>query len=117
MAERIPALARAEAITYYGGYLGSVEQSRSGDIGPSDLWIHAVVQLAPGGAQALLDDAGDASRAPALPELVPPLSGDVPQGELWVSPTIDAAYSANGWWSTVYIAPGTDHLVLIAVTM
>lgn len=117
IAERIPALADADAVTYLGGYRGTLNAPRGADIGPSDLWLHAVVDLAPGAAQALLDQAGDAAVVPGRPDVVPQLADALPQGELWASPALDALHSTNGWHSTVYVSVAANQLVLIAGTM
>ena len=74
MVARAPALESSEAVAYSGGTLGVADPGRLA-IGPSDYWVHAVVDYAPGDVAAMGADAAAAD----LPELVPSIAALAPE--------------------------------------
>ena len=109
LTSRIGALTGVPSATWYSGTLGDPSAP-----GPSTYWIDAVVQLPAGVAEDLAASL-DLSPAQDAPDVVPALAGDLPAGELLSGPELDAAFSADGWYSTAYLSVASEELVLVVV--
>lgn len=101
---RIPALADAISATWTSGTLGDDRAP-----GPSTYWIDAVVVLPPDVADRLRTEL-DLVTAGGVPQVAEVLVGELPASGLLTGPGLDAAFSADGWYSTAYLAD--DVLVL-----
>jgi hypothetical protein len=106
---RWPVLGDPVEVSWMGGTLG---ESRAP--GPSTFWIDAVLALEPE-----LTDTWVATYplVPAHdpPDLVEGVAGHQPSGPLLRADELDAAFSGDGWWTRVYLAPEDRRLVLVAV--
>lgn len=113
MAERVPAIADAEAVTYYGGYLGAPDSGREITVpGPTDLWIDAAVTLQPGQGAALAT--GDGVQAVDAPNVVPPLAAELPSCEWQTSPALAERFTGiDGWDVSATLCAQADLVVLV----
>ncbi len=113
LAERLPVVAAADAVTYYGGWLGTPETGRVLIPNQTSMWIDAVVTLPQGLASVIALQWGATPEGD--PTVVGLLDAEVPDCEFLGSYAMDEYFSGPTWFASAWICVETDQVVIAAI--
>lgn len=111
LTRRFPLIGDPVQVVWYSGTMGLDDAP-----GPSTYWIDAVVTV-DATTSAQIEDSYDLQPTNDVPDVVAPLSPDIPSG-LWTSDEFDKALVQGGdpqFSATAYYSPATHQIVICAV--
>ncbi|OHU30228.1 hypothetical protein BKG78_21335 [Mycobacteroides chelonae] len=113
LTKRFAALGQPVSASWIGGTKSPDHNGRTDLPGPSSYWLEAVIELDPAVANSLRTKHinGQPSQ-PTQPDVKPALQSLTPKGTYFRSDSLDAALTANNWYSKAFLLQDHPTLVL-----